>query len=447
MNAELTPEEQKQLEAVRAEYNRIQAELQPLTDWEREHEGQEIPPEVAAALDTMFKAAEVFYQQRAEILEAAEDRHMKSLGHSPADILEDGKQRAREYAAAQYRNQESPDLDVLRGVLDVMLKRHYDALQKYPVQLEDLKKHAGDVLKVKPADRLNPWASKTDNFLIAADNITRELFNNPAIKTGQEYAVTALRKRGSRDEITSVFQIDIDKLGPGVKIQGEYLKGIDEPIFGAYLSLTIKDNYSVITPGLIHDKLTNSSGAGLTPEKAAEYMLSFERMEKCHVTIDATEEMQIYYPDIENWKQKGRMLPVEFVDVKMGKHEVKGIKPIGIPLIYRYDALKKQISSIPAAMLGTPGQNTEEKILIQYYLIKRVEGARLGNLTPVILYETIYNQVQITQETPGAIRKKQHKIREQAKSILDHWVKLGRIKGYEERKKGRVFEALVLIMK
>lgn len=446
MFVDLTQEEQAKVDALISEYEAIRAELKPLTTWERQREGEPMPPEVAAAHDRLSKAADAYMIQHNAIIEAAEDRHMQSLDQSPADILEDGKARARAFAAEQYkkRTKDPADLDMLRGVLDELLKRHYEALEGYPVQLTDLKKHAGDVLKIIPTDQVNPWAVKTGSFMVTADLMTRDMFSNPRIETGTEYELTTIKKSKHRQEVNSILQVDIDGLGPGVKIHGKYIKKIDEPVLMAFLSLAVKDNYSVITERMIHEKLTNSPGAGMTPKQAAGHRESLARLEACTMAIDATKEIQAYKPEIEQYKRSGRLLPVEHVDVKMGGHEVRGRQLMHLPVWYRYAALKKQISTIPGVMLLTPGQNTEEKRLIQYYLIQRVEGTRLGNLTPVILYETLYKQVEIPQKTEGAIRKKQFKIRETAKEILTYWIEIKRIQGFTERKRGRGYDAIVL---
>lgn len=451
MVAELTPEERTKLERLRSDFEQTRTALKPLTDWTRASESDPMPQDVATANKQLDEALKTYFDQRNAVIDAAEIRYMQAVGTNPADVLLDGKRYiqmfvTREYSSRQLDPAGAQDMDALKRILKLTLERHFDALKESPDMLRDLQKFADEALRIVPTGKVNAWASRPESYQLLADNITRAIFNADA-ETGDGLTPLGgkkfIRKR-QYEEIRNILQISFDDLGKGIKIRRNLLKDIDEPIFNAILTLFIKGNYDVITPLQIHRLLTADPEARITIEKAAEYIAAAERMARCWIDIDATPEIKALYPELDKWRHKGHLLPIEIIDIEMGGVRVQAIQRGHVPILYRYAAMKNQISTIPLKMLATPGSDTDEKTVLNHYLLKQIEAMKKGKLTPVVLYKTLYDQIAMKAETPGAVRKKQFKIREQAKAMLTYWVDQGNIKGFSERKKAHTFDALLI---
>ena len=66
------------------------------------------------------------------------------------------------------------------------------------------------------------------------------------------------------------------------------------------------------------------------------------------------------------------------------------------------------------------------------------------NLSKTILYETVYNQLNIQAASDGALRKKKSKVRDQIKTILDYWKQEDFIAGYVENRRGQVVYSVTI---
>lgn len=107
------------------------------------------------------------------------------------------------------------------------------------------------------------------------------------------------------------------------------------------------------------------------------------------------------------------------------------------PPLYEYASRKNQIGRVDIKLLNSPINKSEEVITLQGYLTRRVLAMKNGRLSPTIIYETIYKQLDVSAASDGALRKKKAKVREQAKKILDYWKAQHFITGYSENSRGK----------
>ena len=87
---------------------------------------------------------------------------------------------------------------------------------------------------------------------------------------------------------------------------------------------------------------------------------------------------------------------------------------------------------------------TRDNIILQRYLLERIELMKTESLGCVIKYETIYELLGVEavavdeKKQSMAIRNKKRDIRDKVRAFLDNWKDLAYIKGYQEESKGRV---------
>ena len=76
----------------------------------------------------------------------------------------------------------------------------------------------------------------------------------------------------------------------------------------------------------------------------------------------------------------------------------------------------------------------EETIVLQDYLSRRILAMKSSEkLSNTIMYETIYQQIQMKVSSDGSLRNKKQKIRKYTKEILSYWEQQGFIQGFKEK--------------
>lgn len=124
--------------------------------------------------------------------------------------------------------------------------------------------------------------------------------------------------------------------------------------------------------------------------------------------------------------------------------EVAVFKLAAEPILYTYCKGKKQILTVPIALLDTAeaASNTEGLTAIREYLLQQIELMRNGHRdNPTIRYATIYEETGI--EPPKA-RKDAWQQRDQIKAILNVWKDRGYITGFHDSKTGTAITGVTI---
>lgn len=87
-------------------------------------------------------------------------------------------------------------------------------------------------------------------------------------------------------------------------------------------------------------------------------------------------------------------------------------------------------------LLNSPVNKNEENITLQSYLYRRILAIKSSSkLSPTIVYDTVYKQLNTEATSDGALRKKKLKVRNTIKKILDYWKTQSFIVSYSENKR------------
>lgn len=105
------------------------------------------------------------------------------------------------------------------------------------------------------------------------------------------------------------------------------------------------------------------------------------------------------------------------------------------PTLLYYAKLLNQINRYPIAVLDTPINKTPEMLVIQNYLVERIEA--IPHISNRIKYDAIFSEANITAASPGAIKKRKTTLRKYIRKMLDYWVSIDFIDGWKEIKEGR----------
>lgn len=235
----------------------------------------------------------------------------------------------------------------------------------------------------------------------------------------------------------------------------------DRNVYNAVSSLYVYGDQShVVTPAMVYRAMTGLTGSEKpTAGQLAAVTRSLDKMRFIRARIDCTAELQARRITLNSQQINGGeidtyLLTADAIKVQAGGQTVKAYRIIKTPILYEYAAAVKQVLTLPASMLDVKEidsngvvttrslPNTESRILIKGYLIRRIEGmkGKNGLRNPVIaLYD--YQKDGETHQGLYSIagnsdptRTEASRIRDDAEKMLAYWQATGSIKGFEAQK-------------
>lgn len=245
----------------------------------------------------------------------------------------------------------------------------------------------------------------------------------------------------------------------------------DRNVYNAVSSLYVYGDQShVVTPAMVYRAMTGLTDSEKpTAGQLAAVTRSLDKMRFIRARIDCTEELKMRRITLNSKQINGGeidtyLLTADAIKVQAGGQTVRAYRIIKTPILYEYAAAVKQVLTLPASVLdvkeiseltvdgakkltiGARLPNTESRILIKGYLIRRIEGmkGKNGLNNPVIaLYD--YQRDGETHQglysiagNPDPTRTEASRIRDDAEKMLAYWAATGYIKTFEaqtERKK------------
>ena len=156
------------------------------------------------------------------------------------------------------------------------------------------------------------------------------------------------------------------------------------------------------------------------------------------VEIDATNEAKAY-KDLKDFEFEGMLIPYDsYKFTLINGQRVKAYHIFRESALYEYARQKNEIINVFAFMLELPdGVNlTRENIILQRYLLERIELARnpKNHMSNVIKFEAIYELLGAQESS----RDDKKRIRNTVKAFLNNWVDLKLIAGYNLILEGRL---------
>lgn len=282
-----------------------------------------------------------------------------------------------------------------------------------------------------------PHTRYPEQYVIPKDKVTNKLFEG---ELSEETISLRMESDDSNIELTAKVSIDFDDL-ENVKINNKNIIPYDREVHDAIVSLYIDGGNKYMTPLMIYRTMTCNPNAKTTDVIENAISESVTRLSSTRVTIDTTEEVKAY-KNMDKVLYQGNLLySKQIIATHKGKVS-EWIKIIDPPILYQYANSKNQVARVDVKLLNTPINKNEESIVLQGYLHRRILAMPEMKKSKkkswnVILYNTIYNYLEIEAKTDVALRDKQRRVRDQAHRILDYWVEIGYIKDYIKEPKGR----------
>lgn len=272
-----------------------------------------------------------------------------------------------------------------------------------------------------------------DDFVSMIDNLTRKAFNNELNGNTPEEVKTGYK-------VKTLAMVNVNELQPKDDVP---FTVTDKKIHSAVASLYDAGN-EYITANMIYKVYTGNDEATLPPNQEEEIRRTLAKM-KAWVWLDFTEEAESFGYD-EGFYE-GAIIPYEVVTVKLNGHMRSSYHILEKPIFFRLASNRHQLRNVPIELLDVPNlKKTTEVTNLIHYLIERIAPMRSRKKTKrlknKILYQTIFDELQITAESESVLNNKKLKIRQDTRAILQHFVNVGWIEGADETKAGKVIDGI-----
>ena len=242
--------------------------------------------------------------------------------------------------------------------------------------------------------------------------------------TGGQIAF-AVEKQASKKPMNIYYSINFDALDKDISVS-KRLEPFDKRVYAAVDALHRAGNV-LISFSQIHYAIGNITRPAKTDIERIRK--SVYKMRGANVYINNEEEAKAYKYD--KVVIDGPLLPSFMKSgIINGKHVDEALALICEPPLMHFARRRKQITTIELKLLETPVSKTDQNLLIEDYLLERIAHAKKGTLSTKVLYETLYEEAQITTS------KQRQRAWNKIQSILDHYVKCGHISGYKDEKDG-----------
>lgn len=292
-------------------------------------------------------------------------------------------------------------------------------------------------------------AKRPKEFLAPTDKISNKAFEG--LLNGTELIPVKMEKQGSKKQVTNLVSVNFDEAqAHGISIRGrKELTSYDRVIHDAITTLYVEGENKVITTNMIYQTITGNTGhaTGVTAKASQAISESVTKLMYSRLILEASEEEDAYFNGVHLSKDSP-LLPAERLTASINGQVQEAIHVLKAPPLYEYANATKRIGRVDMKLLNTPINKNEEILSLQDYLMRRVLGIKnpKSKLSPTIVYDTVYKQLDVDAPTQGALRKKKATIRKYAKKILEYWKEQGFITGYvENKRKNEIYSVTIRV--
>lgn len=268
---------------------------------------------------------------------------------------------------------------------------------------------------------------KPSNTLFSADNDV--IYSHKLLSIG-------INSKGSKKEIKTMLSVDMSELEKeGVKLSSKRISPFDREVHDAILTLNVEGGNEFVSLPMIYSTMTGKPCSRLNPKQKEMLSESILRLMHTTVEINASEEASIY--GFDQFKYHGQLIAAEMATATINGNTTSALHIFREPVLYSYASNTNKISRAKINLLDSPISKTEETIILQGYLLRRISTMKnkKNKMSKTIVYDTIYKQLDIKAASDNALRKKKLKVREKIYAILNYWKKQKFIIDYTENTK------------
>lgn len=254
--------------------------------------------------------------------------------------------------------------------------------------------------------------------------------------------------------------------GEKVKLTGrQSFTEYDRNVYNAVTSLFVfGDQSHIVTPAMVYRAMTGMNETeNPSPQQIGAVTRSLDKIRFIRAVVDCTEEFKqrriaLNEEYVTNGVIDTYLLNASAVQIQAGGRSVRAYKIEKTPVLYAYSSALKQVYTVPAALLdvktvdsktgkATANRicNTESRIQVKGYLLRRIEGMKGKNaLKNDVISLQSYDRggkhhaglYEIAGDSAPS-RKDAKRIRDYAEDVLKFWRAEKYICGYCFTKSGQ----------
>ena len=226
--------------------------------------------------------------------------------------------------------------------------------------------------------------------------------------------------------------------GVDIKSKTE-LTPFDHEVVDAVATLALEGNEIVNTAAIYRVIAGRPKNQYVSPTQRERVMKSMEKcaFSKLSITIGNYDEIagQLRLPGEATFS--GNLLSFEMIKQKTNRGMTDYFRILAIPALFRYAASVGKISAFPIEMLDTPVSKTEGIILMQSFLLRRIDAMNRKEISDCTIF---WKDIFAVGRDEGASRQQLQKTRGFICKILDYWKEKGFLKDYQadNRSRGKI---------
>ena len=433
---QLNPEERTELDLMTARFAELVASLTGTEDF--------IQIEAEKG-----KEVREYNQKREDILNKARKRAFNQiLEQSPDLVLNDFMSRVSAlidaaFAARENKNQ-LLDRTAMSDTISHELKYHLDYLRQHRKTeyadaltfltnlLSDTNRFSDDIEDAGLVTKPTETSTRSNNpsvFMSTTDSISNYAFSKQHPAESNEVSVNTGR------DFNTILSINYDALeGEGITMSGKRLTDYDRMVYDSILTLYYEGKNRYITPSMVYHVMTGNYSARISKKQTDQITQSFQKLSRIHVIIDETNNRP--GAALRQFHEESALIQAVYTKVRMNGAEVNCLEIITIPTLLRYALQKHQITRSDIALFRIDGVErvSTDFLIVQKYLWRRISAMKnpRSKVSRTILFSTLYRTLDMDERniTGTAERNKKKAVREDVKMILDTWLRMNWIKGY-----------------
>jgi len=271
---------------------------------------------------------------------------------------------------------------------------------------------------------------KKTRSIIVDDIMTREVSGTGETFLSSEY----------HDDLPIQIKARIMLSYEGVDIKSKTeLTPFDHEVVDAVATLALEGNEIVNTAAIYRVIAGRPKNQYVSPTQRERVMKSMEKcaFSKLSITIGNYDEIagQLRLPGEATFS--GNLLSFEMIKQKTNRGMTDYFRILAIPALFRYAASVGKISAFPIEMLDTPVSKTEGIILMQSFLLRRIDAMNRKEISDCTIF---WKDIFAVGRDEGASRQQLQKTRGFICKILDYWKEKGFLKDYraDNRSRGKI---------
>ena len=324
-------------------------------------------------------------------------------------------------------------LDVIADIFKEAneLKEKEEALNKSNIKKYVTRHNKTNGTSVIPLDRLN---TKLIMGLTDEELAQIEQYGSLLIRTSQ--------KNDTNKIATVIFGLQLEET---LKSNGVSLSRSIPPykleIQGAIASLLEVNTDGIMTLPQIYNQMGHTGRP--TPEQTEKINEALTEMRNTTIQIDNTSEHEIL--KYKKFVYDGALIPFERIKAEINeKLSETVIKVFRTPPLVEYAKNKNQVTEVPQKLLDDGFKKTDTHLKIRQFLLQEIAHIKNGRRKNKILYETIFEKLEVKSNTQKSRLKTRMCGYEKSRSkkatlkagLLIQWKEKKYIKNFKESKDG-----------